>query len=345
MADITNHDGTGKAKRTGNNKSKNQLIDMLTADINNPDDKEIEALSVNALVPYHNHPFKLYDGERLSDMVRSIKELGVLMPVIVRLINAENEAYEILSGHNRVNAAKIAGLIEVPVIIKHGLTEEEAKLIVTETNLMQRSFADLSHSERAIALKYHMESISKQGKRNDLINEIERFANIDKINEKSTSYQIDTRSRANEKTGEKYDLSSASVARYIRITYLIPALQNRVDNDEIPFISAVTISYLSPDEQNELNSILEKTTYKINLKKADILRNFSEERKLTNEKIEQILSGMIDKKTKSKSFPPVKIKHKIYSKYFNANVKQNEIEATIDKALAEYFDNHKTEEL
>lgn len=340
MAEFINHDGTDKTKRTGSGKSKNELINMLTEDINNPGSKEIESLPVNSLIPYHEHPFKLYEGERLSDMVRSIKELGVLLPIIVRPLSADNETFEILSGHNRANAAKTAGLSEVPVVIKYGLTDDEAKLIVTETNLVQRSFADLSHSERAIALKYHMESISKQGKRTDLINEIKKLANTDKIGENSTSYQFDTKSRSNEKTGEKYGLSSASVARYIRITYLISPLQNRVDSEEIPFISAVTISYLSSDEQHMLNSILDKTAYKISLAKAEVLRGFSEDKRLTNEKIEQILLGRLDKKPKPKSLPAIKIKHKIYAKYFHADTKQSEIEATIDKALAEYFNNH-----
>lgn len=107
-------------------------------------------IEISKLVPFLNHPFKLYEGERLNDMVVSIKELGVILPVVIR--PKGEAAYEILSGHNRVNAAKIAGLEKIPVVIKEGLTEEEANLIVTETNLLQRSFSDLSHSERAIAL-------------------------------------------------------------------------------------------------------------------------------------------------------------------------------------------------
>ena len=135
----------------------------------------VEKLDIENLVPFANHPFKLYEGERLNDMTRSIKEMGVLLPVIVRPNPKDKVNYEILSGHNRVNAAQRAGLTFVPVIIKEGLSDDEAKLIVTETNLVQRSFSDLSHSERAIALKQHMEVVRKQGKRSDLIDEIERL--------------------------------------------------------------------------------------------------------------------------------------------------------------------------
>jgi ParB family chromosome partitioning protein len=123
---------------------KNDLIKLLTDDINNPtDDKENDMLSVDLLIAYPNHPFKLYEGDRLADMVRSIKEMGILLPIIVRPAGSDNEQYEILSGHNRVNAAKEAGLTEIPAIIKHDLSDNEANLIVTEKNLMQRSFADL----------------------------------------------------------------------------------------------------------------------------------------------------------------------------------------------------------
>ena len=94
--------------------------------------KTTEILAVSKLIPYSNHPFKLYEDERLDDMVRSIRELGVLQPIIVRPL--DNGDYEILSGHNRVNAAKLAELTEVPMIIKTGLSDEDAKLIVTETN-------------------------------------------------------------------------------------------------------------------------------------------------------------------------------------------------------------------
>jgi len=265
-------------------EAKKSLLNELTDRFNNPtDDRDNDMISIDLLIPYTNHPFKLYEGERLSDMIRSIKEMGVLLPIIVRPVDlgTDDEQYEILSGHNRVNAAKEAGLSEVPAIIKRDLSDDEAKLIVTETNLVQRSFADLSHSEKAIALKHHLEAIKEQGKRNDLIKEINELLNADKIGENSTPYQVDTKSRSNEKTGNKYGLSSASVSRYIRITYLIDSLQERVDNDEIPFIPAVSISYLLPDEQTELNMLLDENKYKINMKKAESLRETSENKKLT----------------------------------------------------------------
>ena len=156
----------------------------------------VTEIEISSLVPFANHPFKLYEGERLNDMVTSIKELGVILPVVVRL--KDNNVYEILSGHNRVNAAKIAGLEKVPSIIKEGLSDEEANLIVTETNLLQRSFSDLSYSERAIALSMHHKAIKQQGKRNDLINEIEMLSKPNNINAQETVSQVAKKWRTHE---------------------------------------------------------------------------------------------------------------------------------------------------
>lgn len=132
-------------------------------------------VNINAekLMPFRNHPFKLYEGERFNDMVESIKANGIITPVIVRSLDNEHETYEILSGHNRVEAAKFAGLETVPAIIRNDINDDEALLIVTETNLIQRSFSDLSHSEKAAALAVHHEAVKSQGKRTDLINDIE----------------------------------------------------------------------------------------------------------------------------------------------------------------------------
>lgn len=118
------------------------------------------SLRIKDLIPFKNHPFKLYEGQLFEDMVKSVRDNGVLEPIIVRPITG-TETYEILSGHNRVAAAKEAGSDSVPAIIKYGLSDEEALLIVTETNLMQRSFTDLKHSERAAALTAHYAAMKK----------------------------------------------------------------------------------------------------------------------------------------------------------------------------------------
>jgi len=318
------------------------LLDDEPANTNIPANAT-ETLLIDNLIPFSDHPFKLYEGERLDDMVRSIKEFGIITPIIVRPIN-DDRTFEILSGHNRTNAAKIAGLATVPVIIKTGLTDDEAELIVTETNLVQRSFGDLSHSQRAVALKRHMNAISKQGKRNDLINEIQKLSNPHEIVGNESCSLTGNKLKSLEKAGAQYGLSKNSVARYVRLTFLNATLLNRVDNEEIGLYPAVALSYISPEEQIELNQILDESRYKIDIKKAESLREFSKSKKLSNEKIKQILSGELNKKLKPKTAPPLRIKAKIYQKYFDGSTAQSEMEVIVDQALAEYFANRKNHE-
>ena len=184
-------------------------------------------LPLNKLVLFKNHPFKLYTGQQFDDMVESIKANGVLVPIIVRPI--DDFTYEILSGHNRVAGAKEAGLERIPAIVREGLSDEETLLIVTETNLLQRSFADLSHSERAVTLAMHHEAIKKQGRRTDLIQEIENMVNASNINALETSYPLGTKFDGKQVVGDKYELSREGVARYLRINKLILPHKDRLD--------------------------------------------------------------------------------------------------------------------
>lgn len=295
----------------------------------------VKELSVSLLQPYENHPFKLYTGERFEDMVQSVKELGVIVPIIVRP-KGDGE-YEILSGHNRVNAAKAAGLDSVPVVIKDKLTDEEATLIVTETNLMQRSFSDLCHSEWAVALAAHHKTLKKQGVRTDLINEIEKLLNPHEDKENQTYSQVANKSKTLAVVGKAYSLSKDTVARYLRLNKLIPDLLNMVDNEEIAFIPAVSLSYLRESEQRDVEAIIAENSFKVDMCKADILRSYSETGKLDFDKIYSILSGELDRKKKSDKPAAIRLKPKIVAKFFSDGQKQAEIEEVIEKALTLYF--------
>lgn len=341
-----------KDKRASINEAKNVLQAIIDPINNNSEDaaenKKSDMLQIESLIAYKDHPFKLYDGDRLSDMIRSIKEMGILLPIIVRPILNNNPIpqYEILSGHNRVESAKLAGLTEIPAIIKPNLSDEEAQLIVTETNLIQRSFADLKHSERAVALKMHLDALKKanggQGKRSDLFDEIKMLSTSDKIKENSTSGLLDRKSESREKIAGKYDLSPRSVSRYIRLYNLEKSLLDKVDEDIIGLYPAESLSYLSLDEQVEVNRILNETNYKIDMKKAESLRELSESQKLTPKIIEDILSGIAIKKKNRKSLPvqSLKLKGKILSKYFKPEDKPDAIEAELIEAL-EFYRAHK----
>ena len=140
-----------------NNKRKvfGDAVDLLMDEIEGREvPRGVQLIQIKNIQPFHDHPFHLYEGERLEDMIASVKEHGILNPVIVQKID---DGYEMLSEHNRMNAAKLAGLKEVPAIVKTDLSEEEAYVYVIEPNLMQRSFSDLLISEKAAVLKARYE--------------------------------------------------------------------------------------------------------------------------------------------------------------------------------------------
>ena len=296
-------------------------------------------LPLNCLHHLKGHRFKLYTGQRFTDMVESIRANGVYIPIIVRPIDDNN--YEILSGHNRVEAAKEAGLETIPAIIREGLTEDEAWLIATETNLIQRSFLEMSHSERAFALSKHYEMIKKQGKRNDLIQEIENMINASNDEENSTSAPMVQKLDSREKVAQNYGLDRGTITRYLRVDKMIAPLKERLDNDELAVRAAVTLSYLSNEEQQIIEDILDSSHYKLDMEKADALRTASEKKTLNHEDVEQILAGT--KKPKSTRPPAFKLKSKIVSRYFKPEQKPDEIEATIIEALDFYYAHKKQE--
>ncbi len=296
-------------------------------------------LPLDKLFPYKSHPFKPYTGERFDDMVQSITDNGVLLPIIVRPI--DDFTYEILSGHNRVAASKAAGLEVIPAIVREGLTGEEARLIVTETNLRQRSFADMAHSERAVALSMHHDATKHQGKRTDLIREIENMLNASNINDSETFGAMRQRSNNRQSIAEKYDLSSRVVAYYLRVDKLIDELKTRLDNSEIALRSAVTLSYIPTEQQEMIEDVLDSSHYKLDMKKAEALRAASGRKGLDHEAVEQILAGT--RKPRAAKAPAFKLKPKIISRYFTPEQKADEIEATIIEAL-DYFYAHKNQE-
>lgn len=293
-------------------------------------------IQIEKLKPFKNHPFRIYEGKRLEDMVQSIREMGIILPIIVR--TAEAGEYEILSGHNRVNAAKLAGLKEAPAVIREALTDEEAMIIVTETNLMQRSFTDLLPSEKAKALKVHYDTLAKQGRRTDLIFEIKKLLEASDINESVTSPQVAEKLKSMSDVENEYGLSRDTIARYIRLNYLIPDILKLVDDKEIAFIPAVTLSFISEEVQSEILNEKEEGKYSIDMKKAASLRKYYDEGKLDTKRIKDILSGELSKTAINKTKPKgIRLKAQALNRYFKPEQKQSEIEEIIEKALELYF--------
>lgn len=281
--------------------------------------------NLDNLVPFDGHPFKLYEGQRFLDMVESVRANGVLVPIVVRPYAKEEGKYEILSGHNRVAAAKEAGINKVPAIIKKGLADEEALLIVTETNLIQRSFADLKHSERAVALTAHYEAIKKKsGYRSDLLADIEELSGA----------PLGHRSRTRDKIGAQYGLGKTTVARYLRINKLIPALKEQLDKNEIGMRVAEALSFLKAKEQEIVEELL-ASGKKITIKQADALKEKSETGELNKTSIHEMFQpGYFEPKVK-----PVKLSGQFLSQHFKPEQSPDEIERIISDALEMYFSN------
>ena len=286
---------------------------------------------------FRGHPFRLYEGNRLSDLVDSIIENGILVPVIVRKIEPDEDGfeYEMLSGHNRQNGAIIAGLATIPCIIKENLSDADAWIYVIETNVLQRSFSEMLPSEKAAVLALRYSKMVCQGRRNDIIEELKKLENPDEIKENKTCGSDFHKSRNRDALGADYNLTGRSVATYIRINELEVALKVRIDNGEFTIAAAVQLSYLSTEEQQMVDAILAENEYKVSDTKAALLRG--NRGKLTAERTGQILSGEFQRKPKRSAPPAYKIKPTIYKKYFTTSITQKEFESIVDEALALYF--------
>ena len=288
-------------------------------------ENQIKQIPVDMLVPYHNHQFTLYQGERLDDMVESIHKNGVMTPIIVQPLEDGN--FEILIGHNRWNASKIAGQECVPAIIKENLTEEEAEIYVIESNLLQRGFNELKISEQARVLALRYESVFSQGKRNDIINELLELEG-----------QPKQKHNSREAVGAEYGLSRNTVARLLRVDKLNDGIKAWVDRRELSIRAAVELSYLSENEQEKIAKLNTDTSSGGMIKK--ISEKLAKEiRKTTNDEnksFNDLLNDLLSEKEKETSTKSVKINSNIFEKYLT-NVDKKQISSIIENALEMYF--------
>lgn len=306
---------------------------------------QLKQINIDLLVPYHNHKFKLYTGERLDDMVNSIKENGVLTPIIVRPVPDDNGKYEILAGHNRCNAAKQAGLNTIPGIVKEGLSDNEAEMYVIETNLIQRGFNDLSVSEQAAVVAMRHSQMFDPAKRAKIEQELHELAAPDESVDRSKLALA----------GEEYGLSRNSVARLIRINTLLDACSEytlAVDRKDLSVRAAVELSYISP---TALNVIFDKYhtyvvidnlwvyTVNISMSTAIWLREIFTGFNGSEKEAKRILDTENLKNTQKSidkiTAKPIKlsIPSETFRKYFDEETKPDEAADIIDKALQLYF--------
>ena len=318
------------------NASKRKIfdaVDLLTEDTSAQTtevntENGVELIAIDTIKAFHNHPFHLYEGERLNDMVESIREHGVLNPVIVL---KTDDGYEMLSGHNRANAAKIVGLSKVPAIIKVGLSESEAYVYVIETNLMQRSFAELLPSEKAAVMAAH-HKVCCQGKRNDIIRELQILSGIEP---EETSCHNGKRLNSLDVIASEYGFSSRNAARYLRLNYLIQPFKNLMDENKIALLAAVDVSYMTKEEQQMLWNIVDRQGLKVKPVYAEKLRKASGD--LTEEKMAEILEALQVKHTDGKAGVSFKLPKSLCSKYFDG-MDSKQMAAVVELALTAWFE-------
>lgn len=318
-------------------------IDLIGVDSQVHYGSGVAMIPVDNIRPFHNHPFRLYEGERLQDMVESIKEHGILNPVIVRKYNG---TYEMLSGHNRHNAAKIVGISEIPAIVKENLSEEEAYIYVIETNLMQRSFSEMAPTEKAAVLAERYDKVMSQGKRNDILKELEILQKS--VDNRSSKQEKDGNGtcgndchklKSRDGLGEEYGLSGRTVANLLRVNYLIPEIKTMVDDRTMALMAAVQLSYLPETCQKIVFNTSAESGVNISKEIALKIRKAA----MTEKGIREAIVGVqpephplgIQEEPKP-VFKPIKLSGEIREKYFQ-EVKQKEIEDIVDKALAAWF--------
>ena len=308
-----------------NNKRKvfGDAVDLLMDEIEDRDVlRGIQMIQIKNIQLFHDHPFHLYEGERLEDMIASVKEHGILNPVIVQKIDG---CYEMLSGHNRMNAAKLAGLKEVPAIVKTDLSEEEAYVYVIETNLMQRSFSDLLISEKAAVLKARYEKESCQGRRNDIIEEIARLEG--KAVEVTRGHG-DHRMKTRDTIGKEYELSGSSVGRLLKLNDLIKPFKDMVDRGALYTKVALQLAFLPEEEQNMVYSVIKEKKTKVSIDMVMKLRSHSGA--LTDAMVRRYLST---EPVKKKCY---KVPARIVEKYF-VGMDPNKVDSIVEQALEAWF--------
>ena len=268
--------------------------------------KNMQKLDVTKLKEFENHPYKVKHDDEMEMLIESIKEHGILSPIIARPL--ENGEYEIISGHRRLFASKRAGLTEVPALVVE-MDRDNAAIALVDSNLHRDN---ISPSEKAFAYKLKMEAMSRQGHRTDLTS----GQLVPKSDDNRTSAEI----------GEPYGESYKTVQRYIRLTYLRPKLLEYVDEGRIAFTPAVELSYLNDIEQQDLIQTIESEDCTPSLSQAVRMKKLSQQGLLDDDKILEIMS-----EEKANQKERIKIPTEKLRKYFPKNYSTSQIEEAIIK--------------
>ena len=270
--------------------------------------EQVRQIPIGELFPFKNHPFKVLDDDSMSDTVESVKQYGVLSPLIAR--PRPKGGYEIISGHRRQHAAELAGLETLPVIVRQ-MDDDAAIILMVDSNLQREHILP---SERAFAYKMKLDAMKNQGTRSDL-----------------TSTQVVSKLRSNEKLGAENNQSRETVRRFIRLTNLIPELLDMVDNKTVSFNPAVELSYLSPEQQQEVIRAMDDTQNFPSVSQAKRIKKLAQDGTFTTETIVAIMG-----EEKKSELDTVTIKNDTLRKYFPRSYTPKQMEDTIIKLLEQW---------
>lgn len=265
-------------------------------------------MPLSDLHPFEGHPFKVLDDELMEQTVESIKQIGVVSPLIVR--PDPEGGYEILSGHRRLHAAQLAGLETVPVIVKE-MDDDAAIIFMVDSNLQRENILP---SERAFSYKMKLEAMKHQGQRGDL-----------------TSDQVGQKSWAVNQLADDANESKTQVQRFIRLTNLIPEILDMVDEKKIAFNPAVELSYLKPSEQKEFLEAMDYAQASPSLSQAQRLKKLSQEGGCTLDAMCEVMNEI-----KKDELDHVTIKNEVLRKYFPKSYTPKQMQDTIIRLLEKW---------
>ena len=287
-------------------KIKLASLDELLGVVNEESAMEIE---INKIHAFKNHPFKVLDDEKMQDLIESVKLSGVLTPVLLRVDSSDE--YEMISGHRRLHAAKMAGLNTIPAIVRE-LSDDDAVIAMVDANIQRE---ELLPSEKAFAYRMKLEAMKRQGSRTDL-----------------TLSQNETKSRSDEVLSKQVGESRAQVQRYIRLTELIPELLDLVDSKKLKFTVAVDISYIDKEIQKWIYEYIKDTGF-IKPQQITALRNQLNEGSVNQVGMLTIFNKCMMVKPASRS---ITFSEKKLTKYFPESYSADDMERVIESLLEKW---------
>lgn len=301
------------ASRAGQKIKLTSIDELLCV----PETEGTVDIDVRAIYPFENHPFRVVDDEKMEELVESIKANGVLTPVLVR--PDDEGTYEMISGHRRLHAAKKAGLLKIPAIVKE-MTNDDAVIAMVDANVQRE---EILPSERAFSLKMKMDALNHRGKRTDL-----------------TLSHEETKFHTAEKIGEAEGLGRAQVHRYIRLTELIPKLLDMVDEKRLALSVAVELSYMNKNVQQWIYEFIRENGM-IKQEQLMELRKYRDDKNMTQEQLITILIGSTSTVPVSKK---ITLNERKLHKFFPAYYSKAEMERVIFGLLEQWKQAQDSEE-